>query len=215
MITAVDTNVLLDVFLIDSRGTWASNAQGRRYGFGTFGDYFTPRQLVALTSFSDLVGKAIERVKHDYLGARTSNPFDKNAGGTPALPDDDLPLRDGGTGATAYAEAVGSLKSLICLCRRSATVVQVITMHLFRVSQRTRSSPPTRRTTTTSATPTCQTSSMSGYVARSEQSFPTYSQLWPCRKRRNWSLRPTVTAGLQPNVKRSSVFRHLATQRAR
>src|SRR5690606_34191129 len=24
-----------------SRGTWASNAQGRRYGFVTFGDYFT------------------------------------------------------------------------------------------------------------------------------------------------------------------------------
>ena len=38
-----------------SRGTWASNAQGRRYGFRlpTFGDYFTSRQLVALvTGFS-------------------------------------------------------------------------------------------------------------------------------------------------------------------
>ena len=75
-----------------SRGTWASNAQGRRYGFRTFGDYFTPRQLVALTTFSDLVGEAMERVRRDAAAD--------------ALPDDGRPLRNGGTGATAYAEAV-------------------------------------------------------------------------------------------------------------
>ena len=75
-----------------SRGTWASNAQGRRYGFHTFGDYFTPRQLVALVTFSDLVGEATERIQRDAAAA--------------GLPDDDRPLRDGGTGATAYAEAV-------------------------------------------------------------------------------------------------------------
>ena len=76
-----------------SRGTWASNAQGRRYGFSTFGDYFTPRQLVALTTFSDLVTEARVRVERDAIVA--------------GLPDDSTPLRDGGTGATAYAEAVG------------------------------------------------------------------------------------------------------------
>ena len=59
---------------LPSRGTWASNAQGRRYGFRTFGDYFTPRQLVALSTFSDLVSEAQERVKNDYLGARASRP---------------------------------------------------------------------------------------------------------------------------------------------
>ena len=75
-----------------SRGTWASNAQGRRYGFRTFGDYFTPRQLVALTTFSDLVGEAMERVRRGGVDA--------------GLPDDGRPLRDRGTGATAYAEAV-------------------------------------------------------------------------------------------------------------
>jgi putative DNA methylase len=32
----------------DCRGTFASNAQGRRYGFNTFADYFIPRQLLAL-----------------------------------------------------------------------------------------------------------------------------------------------------------------------
>ena len=62
------------------------------YGLTTFGDLFTPRQLVALTTFSDLVQEARERVKRDALAA--------------GLPDDGKPLADGGTGATAYAEAV-------------------------------------------------------------------------------------------------------------
>jgi putative DNA methylase len=35
----------------------------RRYGLKTYGDLFTPRQLVALTTFSDLVQEARERVK--------------------------------------------------------------------------------------------------------------------------------------------------------
>ena len=44
------------------------------YGLTTYGDLFTPRQLEALVTFSDLVGEAMERVKHDYLGARASRP---------------------------------------------------------------------------------------------------------------------------------------------
>ena len=44
------------------------------YGLPTYGDLFTPRQLVALTTFSDLVTEAQERVKKDYLGARASRP---------------------------------------------------------------------------------------------------------------------------------------------
>ena len=42
------------------------------YGMNTFADLFTPRQLVALTTFSDLVAEAMERVKRDYLGSRAS-----------------------------------------------------------------------------------------------------------------------------------------------
>jgi putative DNA methylase len=63
------------------------------YGLTTFGDLFTDRQLVALTTFSDLVGEAMARVRADALAA--------------GLPDDSTPLRDGGTGTMAYAEAVG------------------------------------------------------------------------------------------------------------
>ena len=63
------------------------------YGLTSWGDLFTPRQLVALTTFSDLVAEARERVQRDALAA--------------GLSDDRKPLRDGGTGATAYSEAVG------------------------------------------------------------------------------------------------------------
>jgi putative DNA methylase len=63
------------------------------YGMDRFDQLFTDRQLVALTTFSDLVGEAMQQVRRDALQA--------------GLPDDPKPLRDGGTGATAYAEAVG------------------------------------------------------------------------------------------------------------
>ena len=63
------------------------------YGLDTYGDLFTLRQLTALTTFSDLVGEAMARIRDDARAA--------------GLPDDDTPLRDGGAGAGAYAEAVG------------------------------------------------------------------------------------------------------------
>ena len=64
-----------------------------RYGMTKWSDLFTPRQLVVLTTFSDLVQEAMERVKCDAAAD---------------LPDNSKPLRDGGdTGATAYGEAVG------------------------------------------------------------------------------------------------------------
>ena len=80
------------------------------YGLTTWGDLFTLRQLVALTTFSDLVAEAMERVKRDILGTRASGPL---AGGTPAPPSDDIPLRDGGADATAYAESVGVYLALL------------------------------------------------------------------------------------------------------
>ena len=39
------------------------------YGLTTFADLFTPRQLVALTTFSDLVQQARERVQRDAVAA--------------------------------------------------------------------------------------------------------------------------------------------------
>ena len=63
------------------------------YGFDIYGDLFTSRQLVSLTTFSDLVCEACDLIYRDAVAA--------------GLPDDHKPLREGGTGATAYAEAVG------------------------------------------------------------------------------------------------------------
>jgi putative DNA methylase len=68
------------------------------YGMPTFGDLFTPRQLVALTTFSDLVGEARERVQRDAVAA--------------GLADDGRGIADGGTGVTAYADAVATYLGL-------------------------------------------------------------------------------------------------------
>ena len=62
------------------------------YGLTSFGDIFTPRQLVALTTFSDLVQEARERVERDAAAA--------------GLKDDEVGLEAGGTGARGYAEAL-------------------------------------------------------------------------------------------------------------
>ncbi|MNJ23096.1 hypothetical protein D3C77_174740 [compost metagenome] len=63
------------------------------YGLVTWGDLFTARQLVALTTFSDLVQEAIIRAREDALVA--------------GMVDDGLGLDQGGCGAAAYAQAVG------------------------------------------------------------------------------------------------------------
>jgi putative DNA methylase len=64
------------------------------YGLIRFRDLFTKRQLVALTTFSDLVGEARERVLRDAIAAN--------------LHDDVAPLTAGGAGAIAYADAVAT-----------------------------------------------------------------------------------------------------------
>lgn len=62
------------------------------YGLTTYGDLFTARQLVALTTFSDLVGEAREKILHEAL--------------TAGLPEGNQGLEAGGDTAAAYAEAV-------------------------------------------------------------------------------------------------------------
>ena len=62
------------------------------YGMHTFGDLFTSRQLVALNSFSELVAEARDKIRADAVKF--------------GMPDDGQGLDKGGTGATAYAEAL-------------------------------------------------------------------------------------------------------------
>ncbi|MEW6741712.1 MAG: DUF1156 domain-containing protein [Planctomycetota bacterium] len=68
------------------------------YGMEQFSQLFTDRQLVALTTFSDLVLEARDRVKRDALAA--------------GLPDDGKPYDTGATGATGYADAVALYLSI-------------------------------------------------------------------------------------------------------
>jgi putative DNA methylase len=94
------------------------------YGMPTYGSLFTNRQLVALTTFSDLVQEAREKAYQDAI----------NSG----VIDDKKRLRDGGAGADAYADAIATYLSLgvsrlsdICnsLCMWENTKTQV--RHLF------------------------------------------------------------------------------------
>lgn len=72
---------------IDPRNIWCVN-----YGLDTYDKLFTNRQLTALTTFSGLVGEAQTWAEADAIAA--------------GLPDDHIPLREGGRGAHAYAEAI-------------------------------------------------------------------------------------------------------------
>ncbi len=63
------------------------------YGLSSWGDLFTNRQLVTLTTLYDLVTDVRERIRCDALAD--------------GIPDDAVQLRAGGNGPTAYAEAVG------------------------------------------------------------------------------------------------------------
>ena len=64
----------------------------QEYGMTKWRDLFTDRQLVALTTLSDLVAEARDRVQRDAVVAD--------------MREDDVPLQDGGIGAAAYTEAV-------------------------------------------------------------------------------------------------------------
>jgi len=68
------------------------------YGLTHFNHLFTPRQLVALTTFSDLVQEVHEKVKEDALMAGIS--------------DDGLSLNNGGTNTEAYADAIAACLSI-------------------------------------------------------------------------------------------------------
>jgi putative DNA methylase len=79
----------LDIeFPANPRDLWCRN-----FGLNTPYDLFTPRQLTALTTLGDLVkDDALEKIRKDSVKA--------------GLIDDGIHLRDGGTGATAYGEAI-------------------------------------------------------------------------------------------------------------
>jgi putative DNA methylase len=92
---------------------WPGRINVVRYGLTEFADLFTNRQLLALTTFSDLVMEARERVLHDAVVAGL------RAGGR---------LESGGTDAEAYADAVSTYLGL-SLSRGSDYMSSITTWH--------------------------------------------------------------------------------------
>jgi putative DNA methylase len=73
----------------DPRNFWTV-----QYGLSTFASLFTRRQLVALTTFSDLVGEARDKILADAQATETLG--------------DNIRLHAGGSGSSAYADAVAT-----------------------------------------------------------------------------------------------------------
>ncbi|MDX9985619.1 DUF1156 domain-containing protein [Sphaerochaeta sp.] len=74
------------------KGTFASNAMGRPYGFKFFSDYFTKRQLISLVTFSELVAELQQKVFEDAISI--------------GMAEDSISLDAAGSGAKAYGEAI-------------------------------------------------------------------------------------------------------------
>ncbi|KAA1431312.1 DUF1156 domain-containing protein [Mycolicibacter arupensis] len=96
------------------------------FGLTEFADLFTNRQLTALTTFSDLVAEARQHILADAIAS--------------GMPDDGQPLETGGTGATAYADAVSTYLGLIIsrladyhssLCTWASNPQMEIVVHVF------------------------------------------------------------------------------------
>lgn len=107
-----------------TRGTFGGNAQGRYFGFFQFTDYFSDRQLLALTTLTDLVKAVLQRIVIDSTAAGMDN--------------DGIRFHEGGLGAPAYADGVVTYLALglsrltdMCntLCSWESSRTQV--RHLF------------------------------------------------------------------------------------
>jgi putative DNA methylase len=94
-------DILTESLPYDPRNIWCVN-----YGLTEYRDLFTPRQLTALTTFSDLIGEAIIKAQTDALTAGLSN--------------DGIGIDAGGKGAKAYSEAIGVY--LACAVDKAADI---------------------------------------------------------------------------------------------
>lgn len=69
------------------------------YGLNMFSDLFTPRQLIALGTLSELISDVQTQIEFDAVQA--------------GMEDDHISLSDGGTGAKAYGQAIGVYLSFV------------------------------------------------------------------------------------------------------
>jgi len=92
------------------RGTFASNAQGRAYGFKTFSNYFFRRQLVVLTIFNKTMKDIRKEIYDDAI----------NAG----MVQESRGFNEGGRGALAYTDVISTYLALAFnrLLNRSSSI---------------------------------------------------------------------------------------------
>jgi len=83
------------------------------FGVRTFADLLTPRQLLTMCTFAEVIAGVGDRIRADALAA--------------GMEDDPLGLEKGGTGALAYAEAVTTYLGLTL--SRMANRVSTMTIH--------------------------------------------------------------------------------------
>ena len=62
------------------------------YGFNTFADLYTPRQITVLSALADLVAESCDLVVRDAISSELAN--------------DDIPLEQGGNGIRSYSDAI-------------------------------------------------------------------------------------------------------------
>jgi putative DNA methylase len=135
---APDTSLLAETReTMQSRQTFLSGSTPTRamitggvcsaYGLTTYGHLFTTRQLIALTTFSDLVQEVRSRVRQDAIAA--------------GIRDDGCTLEAGGSGATAYADSIATYlafvvdketESLSTLCTWSSSPKNELIVSTFR-----------------------------------------------------------------------------------
>ncbi len=89
---AIATEVLPPIFPDTPIPEQALGFRVQLYGMNKHGDLFSPRQLLALTTFSDLIVEAREKIVTDAVAT--------------GLPNDGQGIATGGIGAAAYADAV-------------------------------------------------------------------------------------------------------------
>jgi putative DNA methylase len=100
---------------------WPGRMNVVRYGIDEFSKLFTPRQLLALTTFSDVLSEVMEKVSLDNT-RKSNDAFDAT------------PLNAGGRSADAYAQAIATCLALTLsksseywssICTWNSSTVQV------------------------------------------------------------------------------------------
>ncbi len=97
-VSAAHPDIIIDIPIgkIPENTRWFSPPL---FGLTTYAELYTLRQILLMTTLCDLINEVQEKCKKDALEA--------------GLPDDNIPLEEGGSGALAYSQAIAFYLSLV------------------------------------------------------------------------------------------------------